>query len=675
VRGDFSVDEAVGPGAKMEAVKPEQICRLLSQLAFAAIVLAAPLNARGRDERSPTEPFASPYLQLSEPPPIMALTAAPAIGIADDPAVKGAVVEEKQGPPPDPAAELIGPYRPVVEPNALDPPLGFTGPSSVVPRTGANADFEPVEDRWRIGFPFWDRYGKGFPLGEDYPYKLGRIWDPFNQNVLKGDYPIIGQHTFFIFTARVESLTEGTQLPTPQAPFESTARPFSPDFFGHPNQLITQNTLFLSFDLLQGDGAFKPADWRIKATPAFNLNTLGAQELGIVSPDVTEGTGRLRGWVTLQEYFVEFKLADLSPEYDFVSARVGSQPFTSDFRGFIFSDTNRAVRLFGTLNGNQDQFNLIYFRQDEKDTDSTLNSFNDRNQNIVIANWYHQDFIFPGYTAEWSIHYNNDAPSMLFDRNGFLVRPDPVGIFQQHRVETVYLGFAGDGHMDRFNVSNAFYWVLGRDSLNPMAGQPQIIDAQMAALEVSYDRDWARFRVSGFFASGDGNANNRHATGFDSIMDDPNFAGSEFSFWGRQAIALFGVNLTQRNSLVADLRSSKIQGQSNFVNPGIEIVNGGVDFDVTPKFRIINNVNFMWFDKTSALENYVFQGDIDRRIGLDLSTGFEYRPLLSNNIIFRGGVASLIPAKGFKELYSNLSAQGNNIGPLVAAFLNMELAY
>ena len=91
----------------------------------------------------------------------------------------------------------------------------------------------------------------------------------------------------------------------------------------------------------------------------------------------------------------------------------------------------------------------------------------------------------------------------------------------------------------------------------------------MAALELSYDRDWARFRTCGFYASGDGNINNSTPTGFDTILDNPNFAGGEFSYWQRQQIPLFGVNLTQRNSLVADLRSSKIQGQSNFVNPGM----------------------------------------------------------------------------------------------------------
>src|SRR5439155_5022874 len=126
-------------------------------------------------------------------------------------------------------------------------------------------------------------------------------------------------------------------------------------------------------------------DWRIKLTPVFNLNSQNLNELAQVNPDVRRGTGRDRTFFALQEWFVERKVADLGPDYDFVSVRVGSQPFTSDFRGFLFSDVNRAVRLFGTLEANRDQFNLIAFDQMEKDTNSELNEINhSRRQQIVI---------------------------------------------------------------------------------------------------------------------------------------------------------------------------------------------------------------------------------------------------------------------------------------------------
>jgi hypothetical protein len=307
----------------------------------------------------------------------------------------------------------------------------------------------------------------------------------------------------------------------------------------------------------------------------------------------------------------------------------------------------------------------------KRKTNSGLNTLEDRDQNIFIANYYRQDFIFPGYTIQGSFHYNNDGPDRLFDRNRFLVRPDPAGVFQPHRVEAYYMGLAGDGHIDRFNISHAMYWVVGRDGMNPIAGKPQSISATMAALELSYDRDWARFRVSGFYASGDNNVANGRATGFDSINDNTVFAG-EFSFWNRQNIPLFGVQLVQRNSLYNGLRSSKIQGQTNFVNPGIQLLNFGFDADITPRFRVVNNVNFLWFDKTNSLEQFVFQRRIDREIGTDLSTSVEYRPLLNNNIIMLAGVSALIPGGGFRQLYNRLDTQTNT---MMSGFLEVALTY
>lgn len=554
-----------------------------------------------------------------------------------------------------------------------DFPLGFAGRSGVAPRDVQQDDhFVPIEDRWRIGFPEWDRYGKGHPAVDDYPYVKGHWWDPYNQNVLKGDYPIIGQHIFLEVNATYEGLFEPRQVPTATTPFESTVNPNSARFFGNPNQFFSSQFFSLSFDLFHGDAAFKPVDWKIRLTPVLDVNTLSASELTVVSPDVRQGTSRYRTFGALQEWFVETKLADLGPNYDFVSVRAGSQPFTSDFRGFIFSDVNRGVRLFGNRNSNREQFNLAIFSQLEKDTNSGLNSFHDRHQQVAIANYYIQDFIFPGYTAQVSAHYNHDEPTFKFDNNGFLVRPDPVGVFKPHRLDVAYLGWTGDGHINRFNVNHAFYWAVGYDSLNPMANSAQHISAEMGALELSYDRDWIRFRTSLFWASGDRDASNSHATGFDTILDNPNFAGGEFSYWQRQTIRLFGVNLVQRQSLVPDLRSSKIQGQSNFVNPGLFLVNGGMDFEITPKCRLISNINFLWFDDTSSLRQFVFQENINTNIGTDISLGCEYRPLLNNNILMTFGVSTLLPGRGFKDLYNDL---GRDVSPLFAGFLDLILTF
>jgi hypothetical protein len=582
--------------------------------------------------------------------------------------------ERSAAPPPSTEASLDEPL--IVLPR--DVPLGFTGPSGLQPtEVQESPHFVPIPDRWRLGFPAWDRYGKGHPSQDDYPFVEGNWWDPYNQNVLKGDYPILGRHTFFVFTGTSQTILEQRQVPTGTTPFESTVNPHQEEFFGDPDQFVYIQNFKLSFELNHGDAAFKPLDWRIKVTPIFNINYLDVEELGVVNPDVREGTTRDRTDFALEEWFIETKLADLSVDYDFVSARAGSQFFTSDFRGFIFSDTNRAIRLFGTRLANRDQFNLIWFDPIEKETNSGLNrTSEDRHQNILIANYYRQDFIWPGYTTQLSVHYNHDKPSFLFDENHFLVRPDPVGVFEPHELNVVYLGWAGDGHIGRYNIDHAFYWALGRDTLNPMAGKGVDVNAQMAAIEVSYDRDWARFRTSYFWSSGDDDPTDDDGEGFDSIFDNPNFAGGQFSYWQRQAIRLFGVNLVNAGSLVPDLRSSKIQGQSNFVNPGLHLVNFGMDMDITPKLKWINNLNFLWFDQTNVLRQFTFQDDIETRIGTDVSTGIEYRPHLNNNMIIFMGLSALVPGAGFEDLYRELaSGDVSNGNELFAGFIELILTF
>ncbi len=135
---------------------------------------------------------------------------------------------------------------------------------------------------------------------------------------------------------------------------------------------------------------------------------------------------------------------------------------------------------------------------------------------------------------------------------------------------------------------------------------------------------------------------------------------------------IFGVNLTNRASLIPHLRASKIQGQTNFVNPGLHLLNVGMDAELTPRFRLIGNCNFLWFEQTEVLETFVFQSDIDNFIGTDLSLGVEYRPLLNNNVMIVGGVSGLIAGDGFKDLFSRAERRSGNF---FASFVDVVLLY
>jgi hypothetical protein len=499
------------------------------------------------------------------------------------------------------------------------------------------SNFLPIRDRWRIGY-------------------AGGLLNPYSQNLLKGDYPVIGQDIFFSFIGVSDSLFEARKLPTAQG--VSRERPGSAEFFGEGRQLFFNQNFVTSFELFKGSTGFKPRDWAVRVTPVFNVNYLNVEERNVVKLDVRGGTTRTDSQIAFQEAFVEKRLFDISRNYDFISVRAGIQGFTSDFRGFIFSDNEPGLRFFGNFDNNRYQWNIAYFNFLEKDTNSQLNSFELRHRQVVVANLYRQDFIWQGYTTQLSFHHDRDdagsrdSNGQHYDTNGFLVRPANVGNVRPHDVRSYYIGWAGDGHIGRLNLSHAFYQVFGDVTHDSIAGRPVSINAQMAAAELSYDIDWLRPKVSFFYGSGDRNPTDGTARGFDSILDNVNFAGSGFSFFNRQGIGLTqtGINLTNRLSLLNDFRSSKAQGQAQFVNPGVIVANAGLDAELTPKLKAILNFNYLWFAATEPLQYVLHQPKVRSTIGADYSVGLIYRPLLNQNIVLSGGLAYFTPGGGFKDI-------------------------
>jgi len=592
------------------------------------------------------EGFSVPEDQVASPPlesiPNLDKPAAPAPQAAPAPTAPAAPTPAPQAAPAAPAAAPAAPAAP------------------------SEPEFVPLPDRWSIAYPESPRLVKG------------RALDPYNQNVLKGDRPVIGNSVFLVLGATLDLPVEGRRLPVGSG--VSTANPESLEFFGDGRQLFTTPRAFVSAELFRGQTAFRPKTWALKATGAFNLSYLRVEEQNLVHIDPREGTTRRRDDASLEEAFAEVKLADLTPHYDFVSLRAGIQPFVSDFRGFVFSDVNLGARLYGNYGDNRWQYNLAYFDLLEKDTNSELNTFEKREQRLVIANLYRQDFLAKGYTLSLSYHGSLDDPSVHYDQNGFLVRPAKIGSVRPHEVKAHYAGFAGDGHLGRLNLSHAFYWAFGTDSDQPLAGGPVDVNAQMAALELSLDRDWARFRLSGFFASGDDDPLDSKGGGFDAIYDNPNFAGGPFSFWSRSGIALTqtGVLLKAPGSLLPSLRSSKFEGQANFVNPGLLLLGAGLDLELTPKLKAALNANYLRFHETASLELLLFQPGIHKPIGFDIGAGLFYRPLLNENVLILAGATGLVPGAGFDDIYSSVCGApgcGASSRKLFNTFLQIKLTF
>ncbi len=254
-------------------------------------------------------------------------------------------------------------------------PLGYAGNVPPIPNDLLHADFIPEADRWRVGFPAWDRYVRGL------------AFDPYHQNVFKGDYPIFGmQDLFFTATLVTDSFAESRELPAKA---------------GNQSQSQFIQSFATTFDIFKGDNSFHPSEWTIQATPFFQLRDQ--------SFDNTHNA------IVLQEMFVDTQLAILSDYYDQINLRVGRQGFNSDFRGFIFNDVNDGIRLFGNAVENRFQYNLYAFDLVIKDQVTQLNSFDARQEQLYGGNIILQDpgslfgtDKFLGLSVLGGIVYNHD---------------------------------------------------------------------------------------------------------------------------------------------------------------------------------------------------------------------------------------------------------------------------
>ena len=519
----------------------------------------------------------------------------------------------------------------------------------------------PIPDRWR--------------LIESLGLVRENLLDPYNQNTYKGDrpinrakvpwLPITGDDWFFVANLISDSVYEPRTFPIPVG-VQTTEDPDRNDVFGNDFSQVFSQTFLAGFALLKGSTTYAPPTVEYRVTLAYNVNYVDVPERRVLFVEPSRPSHRLDQFLGVQEAFVDYHFARFdNARFDFISIRGGIQPFQSDFRGFLFNDQQLGVRLFGSRDNNRFQFNLGAFWRLEKDTNSGLNAIlrSPRDDIVFVANAYRQDFLIPALTSQVTVVYNRnrEADDIQVDTNGFPVRPALLGTLRGREYDAVYLGYNVDGRIGRINLTGSFYWALGEDRNSFFTDRPADIDAQFAAIEASYDRDWMRFRLSGAFASGDSDPDDDTEGGFDAIFENPVFAGADTSYWIRQTIPFAGggraVAVNGRNGLLNSLRSSKEQGQSNFNNPGLMLVGAGADFDLTPEFRLSANANHLWFENTATLEALRNQPSIPREIGFDLSAAAIWRPKANQNIVFRLSAAALVAGDGFQNLFDNLGGE------------------
>ncbi len=490
------------------------------------------------------------------------------------------------------------------------------------------------------------------------------LWDPYNtQNWLKGDMPVWGKDWFYSIIAISDTIIEPRRFPIPVG-VATTTRPGSLDTIGDGDTLILAENLILENVIYKGNTTFKPPDWEFRFTPVFNINQVHADEKGILNVDPDKGgrSSRRRRdtFMGVQALFVDKHLRNVSDRYDFDSIRVGIQPFSSDFRGFLFQDAQFGVRLFGTRENNIFQYNLAWFRRMEKDTNSGLNDATQRlrDDDVFVANVYWQDFPKLGFFSQGTVIHNTNREKgqIEYDKNGFIVRPSSLFEERTRNYDVTYFGYSGDGHFDRLNLTTSIYYAYGNQTSSRVRSAEEDVSAFFMAAEFSMDFDWFRPRLSVLWASGDDDPFDDEANGFDAIFENPQFAGADTSFVIRQNVPLIGgggVALMGRNGILPSLRPSKEQGQSNFINPGIRMIGIGADADLLPELRLSANWNYFHFDSTEVLEALRQQGPIDEEFGHDISLSLIWRPFMTQNIVMRLSAAGLVAGEGFDDLYGN----------------------
>ena len=516
---------------------------------------------------------------------------------------------------------------------------------SSVPRPSAEQFVAavPIPDRWRIV----DALGY-----ED------NWWDPYNQNTIKGDKPI-HDDWFFNITAISDTVYEFRDVPTPVGG-QTTDAAGSLDVLGNVQQGFWNQNTAVEFVYYKGDTVFRPPDWEYRFIPVFNYNAVRLGETLGTNADPEVGRLREDNHVGIQTLFVDRHLRNVSDRYDFDSVRVGIQPFSSDFRGFLFQDVPFGVRLFGNRDDNKYQYNLGWFRRLEKDTNSGLNDLSEslRNDDVFVANLYLQDKPSLGFFSQFSLIYNRnrEKDKPFYDTNQFIQRPASLGQERLREYDVYYLGYSGDGHFGRINLTTSLYLALGEEQDSVFTNNTSDIEAYFIAAEPSIDFDWIRLRGSFLYGSGDDNPFDGKSQGFDAIFENPQFAGADTSYWIRQGVPLIGggrVALSQRNGILNSLRSSKEHGQSNFTNPGVVLAGVGADLDILPELRLSLNANYLAFATTEVLEIARAQADIDRHIGYDLSASLIYRPFMTQNVVIRLSYAQLLSGDGYQQLFGN----------------------
>jgi hypothetical protein len=360
---------------------------------------------------------------------------------------------------------------------------------------------------------------------------------------------------------------------------------------------------------------FKPPVYEFRLTLAFNYNRVDTDDVRALHH---RSALRHRRATTAssasRKCSTTIHMRDVSTRYDFDSIRVGIQPFSTDFRGFLFQDLQFGVRLFGNRDNNFWQYNLAWFRRVEKDTNSGLNDVFEglRDDDIFIANVLSPG-LFPSSASSQQatiVHNRNREDELLLRQTTASSRARRAwaanGVRRTYDVDLPrpqrrrpHRRLQPDDSRPTYALGNNERTPSWRDSRHPRRLLRRGTLARLrldppAAVAGLGQRRRQPVRRRSAPASTRSSRTRSLRRRRHQLLDPPEHPADR-----RRRREPGGPQLACCRSL----RSSKEQGQSQLRQPGPAPDRRiGADFDLTPQSRLSVNVNQLWFDDTEMLE-------------------------------------------------------------------------
>lgn len=559
---------------------------------------------------------------IPQPPQQQSQTASPGrVPVARADQSTPAAEEQNPGQAPRPSEETA------VEQTASAPPAAPT-----------QNEIRTVPSRWRS----FD------PSGQQPEYTF-RIYDPYHQNILKADFPLVG-NWFLELNALNTFVYKSRRNLDFSNVFADQISLGNLEF--HPHNHFRNENLIFGLELRRFDDTFFPSDFRIRLNGVFDYRA-----------DLNAFLRNSNTEPFLFDAFVDVKLHDFGGDedgrdnFDLLFLRGGVQGFRSDFHGLIFNDVGLGGRLFGELQRNRLRYDFLWLKLFQKDPATGFISFSRPSaHNVAIGRLTWEDFLVLGWNSEWSFHYNRERRK---------IGGGPLE--QQH--DTFYWGATFNGRLGRVEFNPALYAVHGSaDQVVGGAPVEHSVAALLFLLDVRYPLDYWKFRAGYLFASGDGDPADLRDTGFDAISDGVVLFGGPLSYWTGENIRFGRGDFVRANSVFPSLRGAN--DPANYINPGIQILNVGADVVLSPRLEFSGNFNYLRFVKLGAYTNRVVISN--RSAGFEENFFLRIKPFLreaNQNVLLDVGFSVLHAQQGLQSAFQTTQ------GTVYSSFLALRLVY